>query len=223
MARSTRRRFSLTRWVLGLMFLGLLGSSLGDRSESTASRLAATRPAERSRSHEAPSITAADVYWDDRTRPHKGEIVALLNKVRRENKRCTKMDLGTVMRSGKRGTAQDPVWFVTCEDRKGQVFNVFFAAKDLADHRVLSGVRHAPRAQAVSSCEQAARARAEHPGTVEFSRVLHLGAHEHPNGNTTIESRFIAENALGAKVAFGIRCLVLPSGRVDHAEVWRSG
>jgi len=165
-----------------------------------------------------PPITAADIYWDDETRQHRDVVLQLLNKIRDQNERCREMDLGTVSQSGTRGTREAPVWYVTCLYR-GDAFNEFFSAADLAPDRSVAAVTNVPHSVAVNACEREARSRAQHPETVDFSRILDVQTVEHANGNTTVYSTFTAKNAFGVGSKYRIRCLVKPSGAVDNAEV----
>jgi len=59
---------------------------------------------------------------------------------------------------------------------------------------------------------------AQNPSTVDFSKLLHVGFHDYPNGRTRVQSRFSAKNQVGMAVSYDITCLVMPDGRADEGS-----
>jgi hypothetical protein len=146
-------------------------------------------------------------YWDDDTKPYKSIVVKGVNKVLRENENCAKVDTGTASRSGERGTKSDPVFFVTCYDKTDRPFNVWFSASDVKKDEKLAAIKPIDHGAAVDACESAAKERATHPSTVNFSRLLYLSVLEWPSGRVKVISRFKAKNSFGLELAYDISCL----------------
>lgn len=80
-------------------------------------------------SAQATVFTEADFLWDKKTEPHKKVIIAGVNKIHRENPGCKTIDTSSAYVSS-RGTAADPVFFVTCGTGRN-AFNVFFSKADV--------------------------------------------------------------------------------------------
>jgi hypothetical protein len=74
------------------------------------------------------------------------------------------------------------------------------------------------REQALAACESEALRMAQNPSTVDFSKLLHVGFHDYPNGRTRVQSRFSAKNQVGMAVSYDITCLVMPDGRADEGS-----
>ena len=160
-------------------------------------------------------FSEADIYWTEHTEPFRNLLVTAVNNVARNNSRCRKLDPGSVDRSLSRGTDDDPVFYVTCEDASGLPFNVFFSRSEIESRRPVEAVNHVDRTTAIDLCEAEARRNTANPSTVEFSRLVHLRVTNYPNGSTRVESRFTASNAVGFEAAFGIGCLINSGGVVD--------
>lgn len=156
-------------------------------------------------------FTEADFIWDQTIEPYKDIIIAGVNKVHRENSRCTTIDASSAYISSSRGTPADPVFFVTCGEGFN-AFNVFFSKSEVEANSAMTAVRYIDRALAIQMCEEHAKASATHPSTVEFSKFLDLVVSEHPNGNTTVTSTFTAKNSFNLELQYDIRCLVNAQG-----------
>ena len=74
---------------------------------------------------------------------------------------------------------------------------------------------HIGRARALDLCEEYAKAKAAHPSTVQFSKLLNLAVSEHPNGRTQVFSSFTAKNAFNLELKFDIRCLLHEGGLIE--------
>ncbi len=145
--------------------------------------------------------------WDDKIAKHKKTIIAGVNKVARENAQCVKIDPGSAYLSGSKGTAKNPVFYVTCEDSAGRAFNVFFSASDVKEDKTLAAIQPLERGQAIQRCESAAKDAAVHPSTVDFSRFLDVAIQEWAGGRVRVLSKFTAKNSLGVELTFDIACL----------------
>jgi hypothetical protein len=148
----------------------------------------------------------ADFIWDHKTSPHKSTIVSGVNKIHRENSRCNVIDPASAYISGSKGTASDPVFFVTCGTGLN-AFNVFFTKSDVESNKALTAGVHIDPRLAIDMCESYAKSHATHPSTVKFSRLLDILVNQHPNGRTAVMSSFKAKNSFNMELEYAIRCL----------------
>lgn len=166
-------------------------------------------------------FTEVDFVWDKTTTLYKKVIVAGVNKVRRENSRCKDIDTATASISRDKSRPGNPTFFVTCG--KGvNVFNAYFSKADVEKDVTLGAAPHIDRAGALQLCENHAKAKATNPDTVDFSRFLHAAVREHPNGRTTVLSKFSAKNAMNMEFTYDIRCLLDANGVIE-ASIARVG
>jgi len=114
-----------------------------------------------------------------------------------------------------------PVYFVNCGDGPVSV-NVYFDAKRADDPTPFRAPGHIDKMKAIDLCEAYAKANANHPSTVDLSRVLDLAVSEHPNGRTQIFSSFKAKNSFNVELKFRIKCLLDESGLIE-ANIWEDG
>jgi hypothetical protein len=160
-------------------------------------------------------FTEEDFIWDKVTRPYKDIIVKGVNKIYRENSRCSEIDPTSADMSRNRGTKENPVFFVTCGSDVTNVFNAYFSKSDVEGDKVFSAAKHIEKTKAIDGCEQYAKGNASHPSTVDFSRVLDVSVLEHPNGRTTVNSSFTAKNSFGLELKYNIRCLLDANGLIE--------
>ncbi|MDT7043670.1 hypothetical protein [Candidatus Nitronereus thalassa] len=160
------------------------------------------------------TFTAKDVVWDKYTKPHREVVLAGVNKLHRENSRCKDIDPGTATRSTKRGTKNNPVFFVTCGEGT-QAFNAYFSKSDVVSKKTLVAARHISQGEAVLLCEQYAKAKAAHPGTVDFSKFLDLGVRELGDGRTRVVSSFTAKNSFNMELKYNVTCLLNAKGLIE--------
>ncbi len=149
---------------------------------------------------------AEDFYWDDDTEPFKSQIVSVVNRIARENRDCGQIDPSSVAKSPSRSTADNPVFFVTCNSGT-QAFNVWFSATDADRDGSFVAKEPIQKGAAVDACEVAARLAAAQPSTVRFSRVLDLAYVIYPAGRARVVSTFTARNSLNLELKFRIDCL----------------
>ena len=149
----------------------------------------------------------ADFYWDDDTSAYKPQLVAAVNRIVRENDNCLTIDPGTLSKSGSRGTAAKPVYFITCNGPEDRPFNVWFERDDATSSKSFAAIRNIDRGAAVLACEQAAKAAATNPQTVDFSTFMDVAYLTYPNGRSRLLSSFTAKNAFGVEGKFTIGCL----------------
>lgn len=159
-------------------------------------------------------FTEADFVWDKETSPHKKTIVAGVNKVHRENSRCKTIDPGSAYISSSKGSASDPVFFVTC-GTGANTFNAFFSKSEIEKGATLATTKHIDRSRAIALCESYAKSKTNHPSTFSFSRIMDLAVNEHPNGRTTVMSSFTAKNSFNLELKHNIRCLLDGSGLIE--------
>ncbi len=146
-----------------------------------------------------------DFYWDGDTSAFKPQIVAVVNKISRENVNCPDPDLQSVTKSESRSSPNAPVFFVTCGSGM-DVFNVWFSPDDAKSDKTLNAVLPPSETSAVSACEQTAVNAASHPSTVKFSRVMSLTFRTWKNGNAEVRSTFTAKNAFNLETKYDIIC-----------------
>lgn len=159
-------------------------------------------------------FTDADFHWDKRTAPYKNIVIAGVNKVHRENERCKTIDPTTATRSPSKGSADDPVFFVTC-GRGASAFNAYFSKSEVERGTKLVAAQHIDHLRALDLCEGYARANAVHPSTVDFSRFMDFALSNHPNGRTTVTSSFTAKNRFNLELKHNIRCLLDANGLIE--------
>ena len=148
----------------------------------------------------------ADFYWDNDTSRFKPQIVTIVNRIARENARCGEVDTGSVAKSSSRSQPGKPVFFVTCGSG-ASAFNVWFSPNDAEGGSSFAAVRPVGRAAGAEACEAAAKAAANHPSTVSFSRIMDLAYQEHPSGRARVVSSFTAKNGFGLELKYRIDCL----------------
>ena len=77
------------------------------------------------------------------------------------------------------------------------------------------GVPYIEKGRAVTLCENYARSKANHPSTVDFSRVFDLSVIDHLNGRTSVRSTFTAKNSFNLELRYNIRCLLDHKGLIE--------
>lgn len=172
---------------------------------------------------EVRDFTEADFEWDKDTSKAKAAIIKAVNRIHREDPRCKDSIYPTsVAKSDTESKEQkSPVYFVNCGDGPVSV-NVYFDAKRADDPTLFRAPGHIDKMRAIDLCEAYAKANANHPSTVDFSRVLDLAVSEHPNGRTQIFSSFKAKNSFNMELKFRIKCLLDESGLIE-ANIWEDG
>lgn len=159
-------------------------------------------------------FTDADFGWDKNTLPHKKTIVAGVNKVYRENSRCTTIDPSSAYVASGKGSSTDPAFYVTCGTGAG-AFNAFFSKSEVENGKTLRAAKHIDRGRAIDLCESYVKSKTNHPSTFSFSRVMDLAADEHPNGRTSIWSSFTAKNSFNLELKHNVRCIFDSSGLIE--------
>lgn len=164
---------------------------------------------------EARTFTEQDISWDKNTSKYKEILIQAINRIHREDPRCKDhIDPGTVSLSPSKSQPNKPVFFVTCGTDMN-VVNVFFTPEDVASSKRFTAPKHIDHSRAVTLCETYAKNNATHPSTVDFSRILHASVSDHPNGRTTVISKFTAKNSFNLELTFDIRCLLDENGLIE--------
>lgn len=165
---------------------------------------------------EIRDFTADAFHWDKYTTKDKKLIMQAVNRIHREDPRCKdRIEPSTASLSDAQTKQKDfPVYYVTCGEGLSAV-NVYFDSKRLSDSTPFRAPGHLDESRAVNLCEEYARAKASHPQTVDFSRIMDLAVTEHPNGRTRVESSFTAKNAMNLELKFNIHCLVDGHGMIE--------
>ncbi len=152
--------------------------------------------------------------YKPKTIPYKDIVIAGVNKIHNDDKRCKKIDPGSAFISPTKGSKDNPVFFVTCGDGLESV-NVFFSKSDIMDDITFNAPEHIDHLSAIDICESYAKSKSTHPSTVIFSRVSSLNVRDTLNGNTEIKSTFTAKNSFGLELQYKISCLLNPNGLIE--------
>lgn len=194
---------TLVAWVGVTIFV-----AKADFPPVPSTQLAAPETTQEDRSQEATEerrvFVEDEFYWDDDTSKFKPQIVAVVNRISRENVNCPDPDPQSVARSD-RGSPDAPMFFVTCGSGM-DIFNVWFSPDDADSENPLSAVLPPSRTSAISACEQTAVNAASHPSTVKFSGVMSLSFQTWKSGNAEVRSTFTAKNAFNLETKYNIVC-----------------
>jgi len=154
----------------------------------------------------ADKFPASAFMWDADTKKYKKQIIAVVNRIARENTNCPNPDPTSVTLSTDRSKPNDPVFFVMCGSGL-KVFNVWFRPADADKTATMAGVKPISQSGAVSACEATAKAAANHPSTVDFSRFMDAAYVTYPSGRARLTSSFTAKNSFGLDLTYDIQCL----------------
>lgn len=147
-----------------------------------------------------------DFSWREDTEAYKPQIMAAVNKISRENAQCEEIQPYSVGRSPTDSKLGDTVFFVTCKSGSS-MFNVYFRPGDIDADKTFAAKQPLGKAAAISACEVAARNAANHPSTVNFSRIMDAAYVPHPSGRARVTSSFTAKNAFNLELKYNINCL----------------
>jgi hypothetical protein len=155
-----------------------------------------------------------DFNWDEDTSRYKSELVAIVNRIANENQNCFPIDPSSVAKSMSRSKPRKPVFYVTCGSGPG-AYNIWFKPSDAKSGKLFSAKKPLGKNAAANECENAAKAAAIHPSTVNFSRILDLSYLKYANGRARIVSSFTARNGFNLELKFRIDCLFDEQNLVD--------
>lgn len=158
----------------------------------------------------------ADFYWDDDTSRFKSDIVAVVNKIARENANCPNPDPSSVAKSASKSKPGAPVFFVTC-GAGADVFNLWFSPTDATADKTFTAAQPLSQSAAVTACEEVAKAAATHPSTVDFSHFVDLAYFAHKSGTVRVSSTFTARNAMNLELEYDITCFFEGNRLVEHS------
>jgi len=159
-------------------------------------------------------FTEADFLFDKNTKRYKDIIISGVNKIHRENSKCKDIRTSSAYISSSKGSKSDPVFFVTCGQGRNS-FNVFFSKSDVIANKKFRAKKHISKSRAINICEKYAKSKANHPSSVNFSRILDLSSNETANGRTRITSTFLAKNSFNLEVKQHISCLFNSKGLIE--------
>lgn len=150
-------------------------------------------------------VTEEDIKWDKDTRKFKKEIVLILNKIREENKYCRHPILPLLAKSD-RSTSIEPIFYITC-DPGDEIFNIFFKPKDAGGGKSFAAIEPISSLEASNRCERVAKEIAQHPSSVDFSRIFSFSYKSWKSGRVIVQSTFTAKNIFGLQSKFEIECV----------------
>lgn len=122
-------------------------------------------------------------------------FVSAVNRIHAQHARCRDRIIPIVHRSNEKGTSGQ--YFVTCGSGSG-ITNVFFSLKDIRSNKSFQDPRELAISEneAMKRCQQATRANARFPSSVDFS-LFGSGASTQSNGTVIVRLDFEAKNGLG--------------------------
>lgn len=149
-----------------------------------------------------------DFFWYEIDPQFKEQIVAVANKIIRENDNCKQLDTESSTKSPSRSKPGDPVFFFTCDSGDGLsgIFNVFFRPTDAEAVDAFAAIEPLAKSAATDACEMAAKRAANNPSTVKFSRIMDLAYLPHVSGRARVVSTFKAKNTFGLELEYRIDC-----------------
>lgn len=152
----------------------------------------------------AGSIQPADLFMVESR--YQSDVARMLNRLATQHSACQqRIDPNTAGKSSTQGSPGNPSFFVQCGD--SQVPEVVrFTMADIQGGATPSAAVAVTERVANRECEQAAKARALIPSSVDFSRILDANFVTRPNGISTFTSTLTATNGFGAENRFFISC-----------------
>lgn len=139
-----------------------------------------------------------DFYWTKETSKQKAKIVPIVNKIFNERTGCDEINTNSVQKVKK---SKDE-FSVMCVGKPG--FEVKFKLSDI-DKEFKDPVAVSKMA-AIDACEKAAKTKAKHPATVNFSKFINASFLARPDGSAVLQSKFTAKNALNLQIEYQIQC-----------------
>lgn len=162
----------------------------------------------------------SDIHWDKDSKPFKKQIITAVNRIARENSQCDKPLPNLLAKSPSKSKPGAPVFFLTCETNKGQMFNVWFEPDDAYSTLApFAAIQPLNRTAAVNACEAYAKSAATHPSTVDFSRFMDLAYGTTPGGRAEVNTSFTAKNGFNLEIKYQIRCLY-DGPQMIEASIW---
>lgn len=155
----------------------------------------------------------ADFSFYKDSLPYKEVIIEGVNKIAKENKRCKVVDPSSANRSVNKSKPGKPVFYVTCEDKKGNPFNVLFSEAETKGS--LAAKQHINKVDAIQLCEDYVKSVANYPSTVDFSRFIDVQEIQYPNGRSRIKSTFTAKNSFNLEAKSKVSCLFNGNGFIE--------
>ncbi|MDH4394985.1 MAG: hypothetical protein QE278_04875 [Limnobacter sp.] len=154
-------------------------------------------------------------YFGAKEAPYKELILRGIQMVQRDNPVCRKdIQPYSLAMSPSKGTADDPVFFITCGS-DAKAFNVWFSKSQIENDQSVKAPENLPRAKLLSLCEDWIRSQATNPHTVDMSLIVNARIENFANGNSRLSTTFNAKNKLNQESKFGATCLVEPDGQVE--------
>lgn len=155
----------------------------------------------------AGALRTGDFHWSGEAVGYKAGIVAVVNKILRENGECRSIDPGSLARSASRSSPGDPVFFVACNSG-AEMFNVWFRPGDADTGRIFATKKPLAKTAAAHACEARARASSgDVAGSGAFARMNDVSYISHDTGRARVVSSFTAVTGLAVERTYRIDCL----------------
>jgi len=194
---------TLAGGLFAVMGLAAIVANIDDEGGQHQSVSAAPLQSTQGSESTQPAITPDDMPYS----PHeyRDDLAEMLTLLRIQHPACARqIDPSTARLADL--VNPDPVnpeFLVRCN---GGRTTVRFTWMDMMNRRLPAPAPIVDRTAAVSACEHAARARAAHPQTVSFSRVMDMEFRDNGDGSASIRTSFKAKNAFNLETKYRIDC-----------------
>ena len=201
--------------VLGMCSMGGGGAPVANVASdpviNTSQSVAASKAAPK-------TYATADIPWEysGKAASYKAKVVAGINKVLRDNTRCSDVDLMSLYDAAG-FTKSNPVFFIQCKATDGSPFGVTFNVNDVNDDSTRFGAATIiSEADAKRRCMEATE---RDPGglrSIAFGILMNGNYIPHNDGRATIGLAFSAKNALGITDSYKIICFFKGTVLTEH-------
>lgn len=191
--------------TLGMCSIGSGDNPVGNVTSDPVVNASQPTPATKS----APkAYTDADIPWEysGKAASYKPKVVAGINKVLRDNSRCSDVDLMSLY-EGAGFTKSNPVFFIQCKAADGSPFGVTFNVNDVDDNTArFSAATIISEADAKRRCMEATERDSSGLRSVAFGVFMNGNYIPHDDGRATIALAFSAKNAVGITDSYKVIC-----------------
>ncbi|WP_428969816.1 hypothetical protein ACQR50_03620 [Sphingomonas sp. Xoc002] len=144
---------------------------------------------------------AADFDWPAGSKPFRGALLAVMNRIMQDNPACEALDTDNLV-ANKRG--KQTVYSVPCWS-EGDLQSFDFTAADATNRRSFAPVSPMGKLDAIAACKQGVLSRAAHPSSVKFP-TFDYDFREGENGRTQVLMSAKASNSLNLQLDYDVQC-----------------
>jgi hypothetical protein len=160
---------------------------------------------------------ASDIEWEyaEDAIPYKAKVVAGINKLLRDNKRCEDVQTTSLYRA-EGFTKKNPKFFIICEAKDGTSFGTTFYLKDVDSSVRFGAAPIIKEEQAKRLCEEKTLEEPNGLSSISFRLFFNGNFIPHPDGRATIALGFSAVNALGIRGDYRVACSFSGLALTEH-------